>query len=247
MKYRVLLFDLFGTVVRFTPDVPETQTAGQLRRSTMQWLDEVVRRELPDVVFDEFLRAMGVVTEEIIRARPPEHHEVQSRERFRRALASIGYGGADAPTIAERLSLAHMAYLAGRTEMPASHGALLRELAGQVVVGLVSNFDHGPTAHAILQREGIADVFAVTIISADIGRRKPHPSVFHAALQPLNVPPEEALFVGDSLADDVLGAHAAGIDVAWINPRGVDAPAEMPAPRYQIRNLLELRDILRSR
>jgi FMN phosphatase YigB (HAD superfamily) len=190
---------------------------------------------------------MGTVTEEIVRARPPEHREVLSRERFRRALASVGYRGEDAPAIAERLSLTHMAYLAARTEMPSSHGALLRELSDKLVFGLVSNFDHAPTAHSILRREGIADLFAATVISAEMGHRKPHPSIFRAALRQLDARPDEALFVGDSLADDVLGGHAAGIDVAWINAMGIEIPAGTPVPRYQIRSLPELRDVLEPR
>lgn len=244
MKYRVLLFDLFGTVVRFTPEVPETQTAGRVRRSTMSWLDDQVRRELPGVPFEEFLHAMGAVTEEIVRGRPPEHYEVQSKERFLRALVRVGYRGEDVSAVADRLSVAHMAYLASRTEMPPSHGSLLRDLSAERVVGLVSNFDHAPTAHAILRREGIADLFAATVVSAEIGRRKPHPSIFHAALRQLDARPEEALFVGDSLADDVLGGHAAGIDVAWINASGIEVPAGSPAPRYEIRSLPEVRELL---
>lgn len=210
----------------------------------MGWLEESVRRELPGVPLDEFLRAMAAVTEDIVRARPPEHHEVQSRERFRRALESLGQRGEDASAVAERLSLAHMAHLAARTEMPAAHGALLRELSGMRTIGLVSNFDHAPTAHSILRREGIADLFETTIISADMGRRKPHPSIFQAALRQLDGRPEEALFIGDSLADDVAGGHAAGIDVAWINPKGREVPAGASPPRYQIQSLVELRAVL---
>jgi putative hydrolase of the HAD superfamily len=140
-----------------------------------------------------------------------------------------------------------MAYLAARTEMPSSHGALLRELSDKLVLGLVSNFDHAPTAHSILRREGIADLFAATVISAEMGHRKPHPSIFRAALRQLDARPDEALFVGDSLADDVLGGHAAGIDVAWINAMGIEIPAGTPVPRYQIRSLPELRDVLEPR
>lgn len=246
MEYRVLLFDLFGTVVRFTPEVPTTQTAGRLRRSTMSWIEEEVRHELPGVPFEEFLHGMGTVTEEIVRGRPPEHREVQSRERFRRALLRVGYRGEDAPGIAERLSLVHMSYLAARTEMPPEHGSLLRELSAKVEIGLVSNFDHAPTAHSILRREGIANLFRVTVVSAEIGRRKPHPSIFHAALDRLHARPKEALFVGDSFDDDVLGGHAAGVDVAWINSKGIEAPAGGRRPRYEIRSLLELRSLMGS-
>jgi HAD superfamily hydrolase (TIGR01549 family) len=43
------------------------------------------------------------------------------------------------------------------------------------------------------------------------GRTKPHPSIFRAALERLEVEPEEAAMVGDSPEDDIEGATALGI------------------------------------
>lgn len=43
------------------------------------------------------------------------------------------------------------------------------------------------------------------------GWRKPHPTIFQAALALLGVEPEEAAMVGDSVEDDVEGAIALGI------------------------------------
>lgn len=43
------------------------------------------------------------------------------------------------------------------------------------------------------------------------GRTKPEPSIFLAVLRALEVEPEEAVMVGDSLADDIEGARALGM------------------------------------
>jgi HAD superfamily hydrolase (TIGR01549 family) len=43
------------------------------------------------------------------------------------------------------------------------------------------------------------------------GRTKPHPSIFRAVLERLEVEPEEAAMVGDSPEDDIEGAKALGI------------------------------------
>jgi putative hydrolase of the HAD superfamily len=40
---------------------------------------------------------------------------------------------------------------------------------------------------------------------------KPHPSIFRAALELMQVPAADAVMVGDSLAHDVAGARAAGM------------------------------------
>jgi len=243
--YPFLLFDLFGTVVLFRPEVPVLQVGPTTWRSTMHYLRADVQRELPETPLDAFEDAMRAVTAEIVAARVPEHREVLSPERFRRVLERLGVGGAQAGEKAERLCLAHMGYLASRVELPEAHGDLLRRLARTHAVALVSNFDHGPTAHAILARHGVADLFHSTVISADYGWRKPNPAIFAQALRELGGEPREAVFVGDSPFDDVAGAHAAGIDAVWINPGGEPLPKGLPEPRFVVGNLLEVEEIVR--
>ncbi len=51
----------------------------------------------------------------------------------------------------------------------------------------------------------------VAVGSRAFGRLKPHPSIFHAALEPLGVGPGEAAMVGDSPEDDIVGARALGM------------------------------------
>ena len=241
--YRAILFDLYDTVVLFRRLVPTLTVAGTRWRSTMGWMTEVVTCELPSVEFDSFLRAITETTAEIVRQRPPEYLEVPSAERFRRALVRLGVtDGLEAK--AARLSATHMRHLAEATELPPEHLTLLRSLADHYRLGLVSNFDHGPTARAVIARHGLTDLFASTVISDGFGRRKPHPAIFAAALSQLGVSAADAVFVGDSVADDVGGAQAAGMDAIWLNAGGVPLPEGSPAPRYTIARLVELREVL---
>jgi putative hydrolase of the HAD superfamily len=231
--YRVVLFDLFGTVVHFDP-------APGPGRATFEWLRAPLAEQRPAVSFDEFRRALLEISSAIIAERTAELREVPSHERFRRTLARVG-ASADGDA-AETLSLAHMAHLAAQTTMPAAHRDLLGALGESHRLGLVSNFDHSPTAQAILDRHRISSCFEVALISDDFGQRKPHPAIFREALRRIDAVPEEALYVGDTPADDIVGARAAGLDVAWIN-RGGDAQPD-PAPSYTVRELTELRKIL---
>jgi HAD superfamily hydrolase (TIGR01549 family) len=244
MRYRALVFDLFGTVVLFNHRVPTLQVGGTTWRSTMGWLQDAVERELPGVALDDFVNALTAATEEIVRGRHPAYYEVPSRERFRRALARLGRADAAAAAMAERLSLAHMAHLAAQTETPNDYAAVLQRLRRSFALGLVSNFDHGPTALAVLERNRIDDAFTATVISAYFGRRKPHPDIFHEALRQLGVSRGEALFVGDTLDDDVAGARAAGMDVVWINAHAVERSPDAPAPTYTIACLTDLPAVL---
>ncbi len=58
-------------------------------------------------------------------------------------------------------------------------------------------------------------------ISADLGIRKPNPAIFLHALNALDIPPEEAVMVGDSLKADILGGKMLGIFTVWKPKPGV--------------------------
>jgi HAD superfamily hydrolase (TIGR01549 family) len=242
----VVLFDLFGTVVHFAPHVPTAQVAGRHWRTAMGWLRASAEHELPQVQFDDFLTALLQVTEELVRQRPPEYREVPSRERFRRALVRCGVDAAFAVEPAERLSAAHMLHLAAQTLLPGGHAAVLGTLSACYRLGLISNFDHAPTARRILTDHGIMQFFEAIVISDEFGRRKPHPAIFEAALRTMGATADRALFVGDSVSDDVVGAHNAHLAVAWFNPSREPLPAGIAPPRYVITQLDELVGLLRN-
>jgi putative hydrolase of the HAD superfamily len=74
-------------------------------------------------------------------------------------------------------------------------------------LGLVSNT--GRDLDAFIGHHGL-DVDAA-ISSGMHGKTKPHPTIFRAALERLDVEPPQAAMVGDSIDDDVEGAKAVGI------------------------------------
>ena len=78
------------------------------------------------------------------------------------------------------------------------------------MVGLVSNFDHPPHVRRILSQNGLENIFDTTIISSEVGVKKPDPGIFALALQQTGISPADAVYVGDTAAD-VTGALAAGI------------------------------------
>jgi putative hydrolase of the HAD superfamily len=60
------------------------------------------------------------------------------------------------------------------------------------------------------------DVDAV-VDSRSHGRVKPHPTIFRAALERLDVEPSDAVMVGDSLEEDIEGARALGMRAILID------------------------------
>jgi putative hydrolase of the HAD superfamily len=61
-------------------------------------------------------------------------------------------------------------------------------------------------------------------VSEEAGVSKPDPRIFEMALERANARAGEAVMVGDSWANDVEGARAAGIRAVWFNRDGRLAP-----------------------
>lgn len=87
-----------------------------------------------------------------------------------------------------------------------------------VPVCVVSNSEG--QLQALFDRLGLADAFDLVIDSHHAGVEKPDPRIFAAALSRFAVAPSRALHLGDTFATDVVGARAAGMRVALIDPYG---------------------------
>ena len=83
------------------------------------------------------------------------------------------------------------------------------------ILGMVSNWDS--RLLKLCAGLGIDRYFDFKVISAVFGTAKPDPKIFREALKKANVPAGEVVHVGDSLEDDVRGAHLAGIKAIWLD------------------------------
>jgi putative hydrolase of the HAD superfamily len=94
-----------------------------------------------------------------------------------------------------------------------------------------------------LKRMGILSRFTSIVISGDLGLSKPHPDIFASSLQDLGVVAEEAVYVGDSLESDALGARDAGMKALWLARKGYPGdPATLPV--RVITSLLQVKEVL---
>ncbi len=117
----------------------------------------------------------------------------------------------------------------------------LEQIGSVYRIGVISNAD-GKIAE-VLKVCGIADCFLSITDSGIVGHEKPHPAIFAAALQAMNVAPERALYVGDVYAVDYLGARNAGMQAVLFDASG--AYRERGLPRVE--NLQELQRLLGMR
>jgi putative hydrolase of the HAD superfamily len=87
---------------------------------------------------------------------------------------------------------------------------------------VVSNWD--VSLNDVLAGLELAALLDGVVTSAQAGARKPAPEIFQRALTLAGVEARDALHVGDSVAEDVAGARAAGIEPVLIRRDGEPGP-----------------------
>lgn len=139
------------------------------------------------------------------------------------------------------LDYVHRLYMtAFDTQLIPGAETVLQRLSGTHRLAVISNSMSDVPRRGI-ETFGLGRFFDVIVVSRDLGIRKPDPEIFRYALARLNVHPSEALHVGDSLSQDVAGAHRSGMRAAWIDTG--EAPDGI-VPDYVIPSILDLPDLV---
>ena len=212
-----IIFDLFDTLVDVDwAALPRRRVGTRERVVTIDGIDELLIEAKSglslEVFFDHLDAANGIIGN----WKGDSDCEVSSAHRFRLALERAGVSSRR-NGIAVEMSLRHMRTLASVIRFPDTRRDVLIELRREYSLGLVSNFDHGPTGRALLQLCGIEQYLDSALISDEMGLRKPSSLLFLHACRLLDVAPAEAWYIGDSFEADVLGATRAGLEAVWVN------------------------------
>ena len=120
---------------------------------------------------------------------------------------------------------------------------LLDELRQRYRLGVITNGPAEVQQHKF-DHTGVSEYFEMFLPSGEVGVEKPDPRIFHIALDRLGLAPREAIFVGDHLDLDVMGAQRAGMKAVWYNPQRW--PSEFPhiVPDAEIGRLQDLMAVL---
>jgi FMN phosphatase YigB (HAD superfamily) len=121
----------------------------------------------------------------------------------------------------------------------------LRELG--LRLGCVSNaFMGAKVLHSIMEERGLGQHLEMTISSCDFGWRKPHPSIYEAAVATMGAENDEVIFVGDRVEQDVVGPAKLGMrSVLTLQYRQEDPESSAVKPDAVIAHLSELPEVAR--
>jgi HAD superfamily hydrolase (TIGR01549 family) len=244
--FKAVVLDLFDTLVKWSPHrLPQMEIRGKRMHTTIPWLVPDLEKGLGAAFrLDGFIDAYSGVLNEIEAERAARGVEITCHERFRRTVARLEGAPKQVDVLAEQLTRRHMAAVRSVTAAPAEYAAVVPRLARRFRMGILSNFDDAQTGREIIADTGVAQLFEVIVISAEVRWRKPHPEIFRRLVDELGLAPNEILFVGDTAREDVAGARASGLPVVWLSENKGEFPAEVASPDYVIRNLTDLPALL---
>ena len=123
---------------------------------------------------------------------------------------------------------------------------VLTQLKKQFKLALVTNVL--PTTsteriHELLRRAELYDFFDVILVSSEVGISKPEPRIFEIVLKGLNVVPEEAVMVGNTISTDIFGGNRVGLKTVLFQPEQEYQRSEWETPDHTIHSLKELLNI----
>lgn len=133
---------------------------------------------------------------------------------------------------------------------PDCHRVLDALIARGIYRSIVSNIDED-MLWPLVERGDLAHRFDHCTSSEAAGACKPDGKIFAVALEKSGFAPNEVLFVGDSMEQDILGANAAGMHTALIQDAALDAPMHIGTikttdPDYRVGSLSELLPVVEN-
>ena len=115
------------------------------------------------------------------------------------------------------------------------------------LIGVLSN-TMWPRVHhqEVFDRDDLTELIDAAVYTSELPVAKPHVEAFRAVLAALDVEASEAVFVGDRLWDDVLGAQQAGMRAVWIPHSRIpvdqvpDGSAQPDATAHELRDIFTI-------
>jgi HAD superfamily hydrolase (TIGR01549 family) len=234
MTCKAIIFDYIGTLVN-------------CRGYNMADSENTLHTSLYNAGFQvgkkEFLDAYEVAHKKYRIVRYQQYREVTNAVWVAEALTSLGHEvTANDDRVKEALNMFFQDFI-NTLEIREGAQQLLKEVAQDYRLGLISNFTYGPVIHKSLRIIGIDQFFNAMVVSDDIGWRKPSPVIFQDMLQRLQVTAAETIFIGDSPMEDIKGASDMGIKTIFVPSQfnsQKDLTESKQTPDYSVRDLQTL-------
>lgn len=235
--YRVILFDLDGTLRHNVPSAHDTffdfaidlgvEDSVEGRHRAFQWTNYYWAQS-KELIAD--VESFG-------------HQSDEFWTNFaRRYLQAFGYPDDDSVRISGDLhQLMVEKYDPQDVINPEASDVLHSLTSAGYRLGLITNRHHPVDDY--LNDVELIDFFEMILTAGEVGIWKPEKGIFQHALNLLDISPTQAVYIGDNYYADVVGAQAAGILPILLDPDGNFGDVDCDV----IRNLGEIQETLNRR
>ncbi|MFX1344355.1 MAG: HAD family hydrolase [Promethearchaeota archaeon] len=226
MKYKAIIFDLFGTLVDSYSVQGYNRYLTEMA-SALELPEEDFSKLWRDTIYE---RGIGIfkTTEESIRYICNKLKASVSEENIKKC---------------DQIRLENT-----RRALSPKNGAvdILKRLRGLgYKIGLISNCS--ADVPLLWQNTVFSQLFDVTIFSASVGLKKPDAQIYNLACEQLGVEPNTCLYIGDGDSNELTGASQLGMDAVMIrDPNEVDSYriVEVDWKGPKIEKYLEIMDLI---
>jgi len=224
MPLKAILFDLDNTLIDFMYFKKETAKAAakaMVKKGLPATESKIYKRIFE--IYDEYGIEYQKTFYQVIK---PYNLEVGKAERIQQA--------------------AIIAYLKRKFEVLRTYPSvkpILKKLKKKYKLAIVTDAPRNK-AWQRLVLSGLDDIFDVVVTTDDAGQKKPHRAPFEMALKKLKIKSSEALFVGDNVDRDMLGAKQLGMKTC-LAEYGVERKITKKIKvDYKIKNFKEISKVL---
>jgi putative hydrolase of the HAD superfamily len=200
-RVRAVLFDCYDTLLDISTD--EKGLSGYQTLST--WAAYQGVRIAPEELRDEYRQRIAWTMAQSTDAHP----EVRVEEIFAGICRDYAAWPVDETILGVLFARSFRAATVRKLGAFPRSRRLLSALYGYPL-GVVSNGQR-VFSEVELRMFGLAPFFTAVVFSSDVGCKKPDDRIFQVALRRLGVEAEEALFIGDSMTNDILPARRLGM------------------------------------
>ena len=174
-------------------------------------LEQELEREVPQAA--ELIEKVSIAVDDAIgdSYRTGSEQEVDIAELYRDALGGLGIE-MEPELLDWVIDQEQVAWFNGIVPSPHARQVLEELRARDLKLCIVSNAAFPPKSmRDQLRHHDLFDFFDATVYSSEFGLRKPNRAIYEEALRLVDVRPEDAVFVGDRLREDIAGPRKVGI------------------------------------
>ena len=195
------------------------------------WLSEHTSKITESLSISEIIEHRKSISEQL-----PETHHDYTKQRLSSLGVLMEKFGYDLKLAKEAMKV----FLQARSNVSLYPDVVpvLKELNKKYSIVAVTN------GNANIDNIGISRYFEFSVSPAETGTSKPDVAFFQFLFKKTGLSSENVLHVGDEPETDILGAQNAKLNNVWINRNGMEWPAAIPKPDFEISTLFDLPTIL---